>query len=73
MTRTIVVLVSGSDKAAAVRAALDGPDDVRQWPAQLLRAAGDRAPTFDSGGTPERSLGESLKTLGYLSDSNEDQ
>ena len=44
--RTIVVLVSGSDKAAAVRAALDGPDDVGQWPAQLLRAAGDRVEWF---------------------------
>ena len=40
--RAIVVLVSGAGKAAAVRAALDGPDDVSQWPAQLLRAAGDR-------------------------------
>jgi 6-phosphogluconolactonase len=44
--RAIVVLVSGADKADAVRAALDGPDDVRQWPAQLLRAAGDRVEWF---------------------------
>ena len=40
--RAIVVLVSGASKAAAVSAALDGPEDVRRWPAQLLRAAGDR-------------------------------
>jgi 6-phosphogluconolactonase len=44
--RAIVVLVSGADKDAAVRAALDGPDDVRQWPVQLLRAAGDRVEWF---------------------------
>lgn len=44
--RAILVLVSGADKAAAVRAALDGPDDVRRWPAQLLRAAGDRVEWF---------------------------
>lgn len=40
--RTIVVLVSGHSKADAVRAALDGPEDVSRCPAQLLRAAGDR-------------------------------
>jgi len=40
--RAILVLVSGEHKAAAVRAALDGPEDVSRWPAQLLRAAGDR-------------------------------
>ncbi len=44
--RAMVVLVSGADKADAVRAALDGPDDVTQWPAQLLRAAGDRVEWF---------------------------
>jgi len=40
--RTIVVLASGHNKADAVRAALDGPEDVSRWPAQLLRASGDR-------------------------------
>jgi 6-phosphogluconolactonase len=40
--RAIVVLVSGTSKAAALSAALDGPEDVKRWPAQLLRAAGDR-------------------------------
>ena len=40
--RAILMLVSGDDKTAAVRAALDAPMDVTRWPAQLLRAAGDR-------------------------------
>lgn len=40
--RAIVMLVAGAGKAAAVSAALDGPEDVRRWPAQLLRAAADR-------------------------------
>jgi len=40
--RAILVIVSGANKAAAVRAALDGPIDEVRWPAQLLRAAGDR-------------------------------
>jgi 6-phosphogluconolactonase len=38
----IMMLVAGERKAEAVAAALEGPDDVRRWPAQLLRAAGDR-------------------------------
>jgi 6-phosphogluconolactonase len=38
--RAILVIVSGENKAAAVRAALDGPMDVTCVPAQLLRAAG---------------------------------
>lgn len=41
-SRAIVMLVSGGTKAAAVAAAIDGPLDVRRYPAQLLRAAGDR-------------------------------
>lgn len=41
-SRAILVLASGDRKAAAARAALDGPEDVSRWPAQLLRAAGDR-------------------------------
>jgi len=40
--RAILVIVSGENKAAAARAALDGPVDEVRWPAQLLRAAGDR-------------------------------
>jgi 6-phosphogluconolactonase len=42
----IVVLVSGASKAAAVAAALEGPEDVTRCPAQLLRAAGDRVHWF---------------------------
>jgi 6-phosphogluconolactonase len=44
--RAIVMLVSGGTKADAVRAALDGPEDLSRWPAQLLRAAGDRVEWF---------------------------
>lgn len=40
-SRRILMLVSGENKAGAVAAALEGPDDVRRWPAQLLRPAGD--------------------------------
>lgn len=40
--RAIVMLVAGDKKAAAVHAAIEGPPDVRRWPAQLLRAADDR-------------------------------
>jgi 6-phosphogluconolactonase/glucosamine-6-phosphate isomerase/deaminase len=36
------MLVEGSGKAEAVAAAIEGPDEVTRWPAQLLRAAGDR-------------------------------
>lgn len=38
----ITMLVAGTRKAAAVKAALEGPDDVERWPAQLLRAADER-------------------------------
>jgi 6-phosphogluconolactonase len=41
-SRAIVVLVSGANKADAVHAALEAPLDVKKYPAQLLRAAGDR-------------------------------
>ena len=41
-----VMLVSGSNKAAAVRAALDEPEDVTRRPAHILRAAGDRVEWF---------------------------
>lgn len=40
--RSIMVLVAGTEKADAVRAALEGPEDVTRCPAQLLRRAGDR-------------------------------
>ena len=38
----ILVITSGAAKAAAVRAAIQGSDDPRQFPAQLLRAADER-------------------------------
>jgi 6-phosphogluconolactonase len=40
-SRTIVVIVSGAAKAGAVRAAIEAPEDVPKFPAQMLRAAGD--------------------------------
>jgi 6-phosphogluconolactonase len=40
--RRIVMIVAGAKKAAAVKAAIEGPDDPHRWPAQLLRAATDR-------------------------------
>jgi 6-phosphogluconolactonase len=40
--RDLLVVVSGDKKADAVHAALDAPDDVARYPAQLLRAARDR-------------------------------
>jgi 6-phosphogluconolactonase len=44
--RAMVMVVSGGQKAAAVRAALDQPEDVTRWPAHILRAAGDRLEWF---------------------------
>ena len=44
--RAILVLVSGTNKADAVRAALEDLPDVKTHPAQLLRAAGDRVEWF---------------------------
>jgi 6-phosphogluconolactonase len=41
-SRAIVLLVSGEEKAAAVAAAIEAPLDVRRFPGQLLRDAGDR-------------------------------
>jgi len=38
----IIVLTSGAEKANAVHAALRMPEDIERWPAQLLRAAGER-------------------------------
>jgi 6-phosphogluconolactonase/glucosamine-6-phosphate isomerase/deaminase len=40
------MLVSGENKAEAVAAAIEGPDDVRRWPAQLLRVQGDSVEWF---------------------------
>ena len=40
--RAILMVVSGDNKAAAVRAALDAPVEEARWPAQLLRAADGR-------------------------------
>lgn len=39
LARKVLVLVAGRDKAAAVRNALEAPDDVDQVPAHLLRQA----------------------------------
>jgi 6-phosphogluconolactonase len=52
--RTILVLVSGAEKASAVYAALNGPADVAQWPAQLLRAAGARVEWFTDAAAAQR-------------------
>jgi 6-phosphogluconolactonase len=41
-SRSIVMLVSGDKKAAAVHAALEAPLDIARWPAQLLREADHR-------------------------------
>jgi 6-phosphogluconolactonase len=38
-SRQIVMLVAGEAKAGAVAAALEADEDVRRWPAQLLRGA----------------------------------
>jgi 6-phosphogluconolactonase len=45
-SRAIVMVVSGSNKAAAVAAAVEGAEDVMRRPAQLLRAADDRVEWF---------------------------
>ena len=39
---TITVIAEGPAKAPAIEAAIEAPDDVARWPAQLLRRAGDR-------------------------------
>ncbi len=44
--RTTMMLVAGGNKAAAVYAALEGPEDPRRWPVQILRAAGARVEWF---------------------------
>jgi 6-phosphogluconolactonase len=43
---TIVLLVSGESKAAAIQAAFEAPLDVRRHPVQLLRAADHRTEWF---------------------------
>ena len=55
-SRAIVVLVSGANKANAVRAALEEPLDVKKYPAQLLRGAGDRVEWF-----LDRAAGRSVR------------
>jgi 6-phosphogluconolactonase len=40
--RALLMIVTGTRKAEAVRVALEMPDDVSRWPVHLLRAAGDR-------------------------------
>jgi len=40
------VLVAGENKAAAVHAAMEGPLDVKTYPAQLLRSGDDRVEWF---------------------------
>jgi 6-phosphogluconolactonase len=44
--RTIVMLVSGEQKADAVHAALERPTDVERYPVHLLRGADDRVEWF---------------------------
>lgn len=41
-SRAILVMATGPAKAAAIQAALDLPEDIATYPAQLLRRAGDR-------------------------------
>lgn len=38
----ILIITAGAPKASAVQAALQAPDAVSRWPAQVLRRAGDR-------------------------------
>jgi 6-phosphogluconolactonase len=40
--RRIVMLVAGPDKAGAVKAAIESPEDPQRWPVHVLRSAGDR-------------------------------
>ena len=53
-SRAIVVLVAGTGKADAVRAALHEPLDVKKYPAQLLRSADDRVEWFVDRAAAER-------------------
>jgi 6-phosphogluconolactonase len=45
-SQSIVMLAAGEKKATAVHAALSGPSEVKKYPAQLLRIAGDRVEWF---------------------------
>jgi 6-phosphogluconolactonase len=38
----ILIIANGASKADAIAAAVEGPVDIARWPAQLLRAAGER-------------------------------
>jgi 6-phosphogluconolactonase len=40
--REVIVLVSGGDKAAALAAVLEGPEEPERWPAQLIRPGSGR-------------------------------
>jgi 6-phosphogluconolactonase len=40
--RAIVMLVSGEEKSPAMQAAVELPENIQRWPAQLLRPAGER-------------------------------
>jgi 6-phosphogluconolactonase len=44
--RHVVMLAQGTSKAGAIAAAIETAADVSQWPAQLVRAAGDRVEWF---------------------------
>ena len=55
-SQSIVVLATGGKKANAVQAALNEPLNVKKYPAQLLRSAGDRVEWFlDRSISPERA------------------
>ena len=45
-SQSIVVLAAGGRKVKAAQAALNEPSDVKKYPAQLLRSAGDRVEWF---------------------------
>ena len=51
--RAIVMLVSGAKKADAVHAALELPDDVQRYPAQMLRRAADQRRREDGRRQPQ--------------------
>ena len=51
--REIMVLATGAEKAAALRAVLDGPSDPHRYPAQLLRRAQGAVTWFVSHPTKE--------------------
>ena len=61
--RSILLLVSGGHKAAAVQAALDAPVDEARCPAQALRAAADRVEwMIDAAAAQPKTKDERLPT-----------